>query len=112
MSLVEGLLRETIEKFNKKVSEDPNLANELKNVRKMLQVEVTDGKTYHFLLENAHVGNLEDGPAENPDIRIVTSAETLTQLRSGELRPMKAYATRKLQVKGSIEDLLRLRKFF
>jgi len=110
--LVEELLKETIERFNKKVAEDPKLAAELKGIRKIIQVEVTDGKTYHLLLDNACVGELGNGAVENPDIRIVASSETITQLRSGELRPMKAYATRKLQVKGSIEDLFRLRKFF
>ena len=110
--MVEALLKETIEKFNAKADGDPNLRAELQGVRKIVQVEVTDGDWFHFVLENAHVGGLDRGPVENPDIRIIASKETLHQLRNRELRVMKAYATRKLQVKGSIEDLLRLRKFF
>jgi putative sterol carrier protein len=43
---------------------------------------------------------------------VISSSETLRQLWTKELRPMKALATRKLQVKGSIEDLLRFKKFF
>ncbi len=110
--MVEELLKETIARFNKKAAEDPNLRAELQNIKKTIQIEVTDGQLYHFVLENAHVGELNKGPAQNPDIRIIASKETIHQLRSGELRVMKAYATRRLQVKGSIEDLLRLRKFF
>jgi putative sterol carrier protein len=112
MKLVEELLRETITRFNKKAANDPKLSAELQDVRKVIQVEITDGEMYNFVLENARVGELNKGQTQNPDIRIITSKETLFQLRSGELRVMKAYATRRLQVKGSIEDLLRLRKFF
>jgi len=112
MKLAEELLKETIARFNKKAAEDPKLSAELQGVRKVIQVEITDGELYNFVLENAHVGELNRGPTQNPDIRIIASKETLFQLRSGELRVMKAYATRRLQVKGSIEDLLRLRKFF
>ncbi|MFY9605373.1 MAG: SCP2 sterol-binding domain-containing protein [Thermoplasmata archaeon] len=110
--MVEELLKETIARFNKKAAEDPNLRAELQNIRKTIQVEITDGELYNFVLENAHVSELNKGPAQNPDIRIIASKETIHQLRSGELRVMKAYATRRLQVKGSMEDLLRLRKFF
>jgi putative sterol carrier protein len=110
--MVEELLREAIDKFNKKADDDPNLRAELQGVRKVVQVEVTDGDWFNFVLENAHVGGLTKGSVENPDIRIIASKETLYQLRSRELRVMKAYVTRKLQVKGSIEDVLRLRKFF
>jgi putative sterol carrier protein len=112
MKLVEELLKETITRFNKKASDDPKLSAELQGVRKVIQVEIIDGELYNFVLENAHVGELNKGPTQNPDIRIIASSETLFQLRNGELRVMKAYVTRKLQVKGSIEDLLRLRKFF
>ncbi len=110
--MVEALLKETIDRFNKKADGDPKLKAELQGIRKVIQVEVTDGEQYHFTLENAHVGELNKGAAQTPDIRVIASSETLHQLRSGELRVMKAYATRRLQVKGSIDDLLRMRKFF
>jgi putative sterol carrier protein len=110
--MVEQILRETIAKFNRKVDEDPKLAEELRGIRKTVQVEVTDGEWYHFVLENSKVSELVKGAGQNPDVRIIASADTLKKLYSGELRPMKAYVTKQVQIKGSIEDLLRLRKFF
>ena len=112
MRVLEELLRDTVEKFNRKAAEDQNLSKELAGIRKLIQVETTDGDTYHFTLENSRIGAVEKGSAENPDIRVIADTETYTRLATGELRAMKAYATRKLQVKGSIEDLLRLRKLF
>jgi len=110
--LVEQLLREAIDKFNAKAKDDPELAKELEGVSKLIQVEVEDGDWYHFLLEGGTVDTLNKGAVENPDIRVIASTETLTKLWSRELRVMKALVTKKLSVKGSMEDLLRLRRFF
>ncbi len=55
---------------------------------------------------------LQKGPVQNPDIRVLGSSETFDLLWKKELRPMKALALRKIQVKASLEDMLRLRKFF
>lgn len=110
--MVEEYINEMIKKLNDKAASDPKFEAELKGLKKLVQVVVTDGETYNFTLENARVGPMSKGAVPNPDITIIGAAETYDQLRSGELRPMKAYATRKLQVKGTLEDILRLRKFF
>jgi len=110
--MVEQFLRDTIDKFNKKASKDPRVAKELEGVRRTVLVEVTDGESYNFVLENARVEKLLKGKIDNPDIRIAASTETFKQLQSGELRIMKAYATRKIKVKAPMEDIFRLRKFF
>jgi len=110
--MVEQFLKEMIEKFNAKAAADPAFEKELQGLRKVVQVEVTDGEKYFFTLENARIGPMSKGSTENPDIAIIGSTETYMQLKSGELRPMKAYALRKLQLKGRLEDILRLRKFF
>ncbi len=110
--MVEQYFRDMIEKFNKKSSEDPKLAKELAGIRRSVLIEVTDGDSFNFVLDNAKVGELLKGKIDNPDILVVASTETFNQLQSGELRVMKAYAMRKIQVKAPLEDVLRLRKFF
>jgi len=110
--MVEEFLNEMIEKFNAKAASDPEFEKELKGLRKVVMVQVTDGDTFNFTLENARIGPMTKAPVDRADITIIGSTEVFNQLKSGELRPMKAYALRKLQVKGSLEDILRLRKFF
>lgn len=110
--MVEEYIKEMIRKLNEKAASDSKFEKELKGIRKVVLVVVTDGDSYNFILENARVGPMSKGTVPNPDIMITGSTETYNQLKNGELRPMKAYATRKLQVKGSLEDILRLRKFF
>ena len=111
-SMVEQFLKEMIDKFNAKAAGDTAFERELQGLRKVVQVEVTDGEKYHFTLENARIGPMSKGPTTNPDITITGNTETYNQLQSGELRPMKAYALRKLRVQGPLEYILRLRKFF
>jgi len=110
--MVEQLFREMIVKFNQKAAEDPKLAKELAGVRRIVEIDVTDGDSYNFVLENAHVGELLKGKVEKPDILVIGSKDTFIQMKSGELRPMKALALKKIHVKATLEDMLRLRKFF
>lgn len=112
MKLVEELLNEAIQRFNRKVEEDQELKNELMGVRRAVQLELEGSDWYYFVLENAKVDGFSKGRIDAPDIRVISTAETLRQLWTKELRVMKAIATRRLQVKGSIEDLLRFKKFF
>lgn len=110
--MVEDLLRAAIVKFNAKVAEDAALAKELEGVSKLVQVEIEGGEWYHFMLRDGAVDGPHKGAVDNPDIRVIASEDTLRRLWSRELRPMKAFVTKKLQVKGSLEDLMRLRRFF
>ena len=106
------LLMDAIRKFNEKAEIDEKLKKDLKGITRKIQVDVTDGEGYNFVLEDARVLNLREGEIESPDIVITASTETLTSLLTKEMGPMKAIATRKLKMKASLEDMFRLRKFF
>ena len=110
--MVEQLFRDMIVAFNKKAAEDPKLAKELAGVRRTVEIDVTDGECYNFVLDNARVSELLKGKIEKPDILVIGSKDTFLQMKSGELRPMKALALKRIQVKATLEDMLRLRKFF
>ncbi|MGB2580985.1 MAG: SCP2 sterol-binding domain-containing protein [Thermoplasmata archaeon] len=110
--MVEQLLKDAIDKFNARVKEDPELAKELEGVSKVVQVEVEGGDWYHFTLRDGAVDGPHKGEHADPDVRIIASADTLTKLWTKELRVMKAVVTKQLRVKGSMEDLLRLKRFF
>ncbi|MBN1678247.1 MAG: SCP2 sterol-binding domain-containing protein [Candidatus Thermoplasmatota archaeon] len=110
--MVEQFLKDSIDRFNKKAAEDPKLAKELAGIKRTVMIEVTDGDSYNFVLDNARADGLAKGKIDSPDIKVSASTETFKQLQSGELRVMKAYAMRKIQVKAPLEDVLRLRKFF
>lgn len=106
------LLEDLIAKFNAKVDSDPSLRDEIGDLQKTVLIELKDGTKWHFTLKDRHVAELLDGGVERADIMLVTDAETLRALLLREMGPFKAYATGKLKLKGSFDDLLRFRKFF
>ena len=106
--MLEGL----IQKFNAKVDADPAFRAELADLSKTVMIELKDGTKYHFVVKDAKVAALLDGGVDHADIAILTDAATLRALILREIGPFKAYATGKIKLKGSLEDLARFRKFF
>jgi len=106
------LLERSVSKFNEKARTDEKLRDELAGLTRKVMLDLKDGTIYHFVLRNGHVDGVNDGPIESPDIMIIADKTTLEALFKREIGPMKAIATQKLKVKASIEDMLRLRKFF
>jgi putative sterol carrier protein len=106
------MLEDLIRKFNAKAASDPALRAELGDIKKTVLIELKDGTKYHFTLQDQKVASLVDGGVEKPDITISTDADTLGALIRREMGPFKAYATGKIRLKGSLEDLARFRKFF
>jgi len=106
------LLEEAVRKFNERAGSDAKLTKELEGVVRTVLVDLKDGSKYHFTLKDQRIGPVAEGPADQPDITILSDAVTLTALLKKEMGPMKAYATQKLKIKASLEDVIRLRKFF
>lgn len=106
------LINSTISRFTQRVAEDENLRQELEGLTKRVQVELSDGGTYNFTLKNKHIDPVAVGPISDPDIRIISDSATLKGVLKKEIKPMKAWATRKIQIKGSFQDLMKFRKFF
>ncbi len=106
------MLEDLIHKFNAKVASDPALRAELGDLTKTVLIELKDGTKYHFVLKDQKVAALLDGGVDTADITIIADRETLRALILREIGPFKAYATGKIKLKGSLEDLSRFRKFF
>ena len=106
--MLEGL----IATFNAKVATDPAMRAELGDLTKTVLIELKDGTKYHFTIKDQKVAGLLDGGVDHADITISTDAETPKALIRREMGPFKAYATGKIRLKGSLDDLARFRKFF
>ncbi len=111
MDELEELLTQNIEKFRKKIAEDEKLKEELKGTVKEINIDVTDKEGFSFVLDNDDIRDFKRGKLDDVPITISATEEDLMALFKGELKPMKAWATKRLKVKASIEDLMKLRKF-
>ena len=106
------LLQQAIDKFNERIRTDDKLQQELKDMNRSVQIDLGNGEpSYYFMIEGNGVSDLVEGETSDPDIRIISDPETLRGLMNREIGVMKAWATKKLQVKGNLEDILRIRKF-
>ncbi|MCK4483284.1 MAG: SCP2 sterol-binding domain-containing protein [Candidatus Thorarchaeota archaeon] len=70
-----------------------------------------DGRQYHFLVANNTI-KVNEGPIDNPDMRVEASEETMRKLFLEEMGATTAILKRKLKVKGSTSDLMKLKHIF
>jgi putative sterol carrier protein len=108
---VEPLLRDLIEKFNAKTDTDEELRSELKDMDKKVLVDL-GSETYSFHLHDCKANDFKEGGLEDPDLTLLSDPETIAGIIEGKIKPMKAFALRKVKVKGDLNDVLRLRKLF
>ena len=104
-------IQEMIDKFHRKMEKDEKTREELMPLVKTLNLDLGE-ETYSMKLENAQIVEFKEGMLETSDIYLKTTPEHLDALIEGTLRPMKAYVTKKIILKGKMEDLMYLRKFF
>ena len=108
---MEEQLRGLVDKFNKKMAEDEKMRDEVKHLTKTVNIDL-DTEKYSFKLENAEIFDFRCTALDEADVIITSTPENLQKLLDKELRPMRAYLTKKITIKGKIQDLMFLKKFF
>ncbi|WP_019177552.1 SCP2 sterol-binding domain-containing protein [Methanomassiliicoccus luminyensis] len=108
---VEPLIQDLINRFNDKVDTDEKLRTELNGMDKKVLVDL-ETEVYNFHLASSKIQNLNTGSIDAPDITVMSDIETFRGIIEGKIKPMKAFALRKVKIKGNIDDVLRLRKLF
>ncbi len=109
---MKDLIEQAVQKFNAKALADEKLQKDLDGVERKIVIECKDGPKYNFALRDRQIGPVNEGPLDGAEVTIISDTATLTALLKKEMGPMKAYATGKLKIKASLEDVLRLRKLF
>ncbi len=112
MGELEDLLNQNIEKFRKKIAEDEKIKKELEGVTRSVNIDVIDKEGFSFVLDNGDIKDFKTGKLDGADINVTATEEDFVALFKGELKPMRAWATKRLKVKASLEDILKVRKFF
>lgn len=107
---LESMLKKIVQDFNEKAKDDEKLKSTLGGVKRTVVIEIENSKTYSFSIENSQIVNFKDRALEEPDVKIISDAETVKKLITKELKPFKAYATGKVKIKASLSDLLALRR--
>ena len=99
-----------IDKFHRRMDKDEKARAEVEPFVKKINIDL-GAETYSMTLDHARIEGFSEGLLVDPDITIQTTPEYMDALIEGELRPMKAYVTKKVVIKGKIQDLMHLKKF-
>ena len=100
-----------VDKFNDRIQEDPKLHGELQGITKRVHMDL-GSVSYSFVLEDCRVDGVIEGAIDSPDIVVESDPNTIEGLISKRIRPMKAFALRKVKLHGDFDDLMRFRKMF
>jgi len=104
-------IQELIDRFHRKMEKDPNMKKEIEPLTKTINIDL-GSETYSMKLKNAQMYDFVPMLLQEADITLITTPENMQALMDGTLRPMRAFALKKIQIKGKIDDLLFLKKFF
>jgi putative sterol carrier protein len=106
------LIEDAIKKFNERAKDDEKLRKQLKDMDRRVLLEFHDSGPGHFHLVDMCIKDFGDGAIEEFNLKVISDLNTLKGLLKKEIKPMKAYAMGKIKIKGSLTDLLTLKKLF
>jgi len=104
------MIEKVVARFNERARKDPELSNELAGFKKKVLIDLGTEK-FNFTLMDKCIDCVNEGSIPDPDITLITDPDTLEKLINGEMKAMKAWALKKVRLKGSLDDVLRFRKF-
>ena len=111
MTSMHDEIQKLIDKFDNKVATDESFKKSVEPLKKTVNIDLQT-EAYSFRLDDAKIVWFRDELSDPADIKIISTPESLTAMIHGELRPMKAYFSKKIQIEGNIQDLMFLTKMF
>jgi putative sterol carrier protein len=99
-----------LEKVRGKFSEE-KIKKDFANFSRTFEYVFKDlGNSFHIVIKNGIPGDLQNIPAEKPDIQLLMDSQTFLEIMDGKTNGMKAYSSGKLKIKASVTDMIKLQK--
>lgn len=106
MADVYPMLSRIKEKFSDSATQES-----FKGFTKKIMFDFTDTKEQYVIsVEDGKNASLEKTSSGNGDVVVTTTTDVLAGIMNKTTNPVTSYVTRKLKVKGSMEDLMKLQK--
>ena len=103
---IQPYLNKMVERFT-----DPKVQAALKGFNKTLQFKFPDtGQDWLMRTVDGREATLTQETVEKPDILVTMPTDILAGIMDKKVNPTTAYMQRKIQVKGAMEDLMKLQK--
>jgi putative sterol carrier protein len=106
MADIKPYLQKMVDRFA-----NPGVQGTLKGFTKTLQFKFTDtNETWLIRAVGGKEATLTQETVEKPDVLITVASDILTGIMDKKINGTTAYMQRKIQVKGAMEDLMKLQK--
>jgi len=106
MADVYPLLTKLRDRFN-----EPAIQENFKGFTKKIMFDFTDTKELYLIsVEDGKTATLEKVAVGSADVMVTTSTEILSGIMNKTVNPVTSYVMRKIKVKGSMDDLMKLQK--
>ncbi len=106
MAEIKPYLQKMVDRFA-----DPGVQSALKGFTKNLQFKFTDtNELWLIRAEDGCKATLSQETLEKPDVLITSTTDVLSGIMDKKVNGTAAYMQRKIQVKGAMEDLMKLQK--
>jgi putative sterol carrier protein len=90
---------------------EPAIQESFKGFTKKILFDFTDTKEQYLIsVEDGKTATLEKVAAGAGDVVVTTTTDILSGIINKTVNPVTSYVMRKLKVKGSMEDLMKLQK--
>ncbi|MFO7792576.1 MAG: SCP2 sterol-binding domain-containing protein [Candidatus Saliniplasma sp.] len=106
------LLKKMVEKFEKTVEEKDGIEDKLEGFDRNISITFKDDGNFHFSIDETDISDIKEGSDDDADITIKTDTETLNALLNKDMKPMEAYARKKIKVDASFMDMLKIKNIF
>ncbi|MFW9777915.1 MAG: SCP2 sterol-binding domain-containing protein [Candidatus Heimdallarchaeota archaeon] len=89
--------------------DDPKYQSRFADFNKTLQFSFTDleDANCHIVFQGG-TASIQEGIADNADLGITTTTDTIMGVMAGEISPTRAFMGGKIKAKGPMNDLLKL----
>jgi len=106
MTDIKPYLQKMVDRFA-----NPGVQAALKGFTKTLQFKFTDtNESWLLRAVEGKEATLTQGAVEKPDILVTITTDTLAGVMDKKINGTTAYMQRKIQVKGAMEDLVKLQR--
>ena len=103
---VQPYMQRIIERFT-----NPSIQSSLKGFTRALLFKFTDtNEEWLIQAVDGKEASLVKGGTATPDITVTTTTEVLAGVMDRKVNAMSAYMQRRIQVKGPMEDLMKMQK--
>jgi len=108
---VEDCLERIESGFRRRWEDNEDFRSSLKGKDRDIVIDIQDLQAWTIVVRDGDLRRIEEKDREDPDVRIGAEAEDFLDIFDGDLSPMKAYLTNRVDVSAGVSDLMLVKKF-